>query len=152
MKDKNTRQKKIQQLIAAQAIETQVELAEELQRAGFSVTQATVSRDIKEMGLIKVPAGANTSKYSLPDRISPTHTLERARRIFRENVASFDSSENIVLIRTVPGAAMVGASAIDGLGWTEVLGSVAGDDTILVVVKPKEAVPDLMRKLGELLR
>lgn len=151
MSNKIFRQKKIQQIIAALPIETQQELAEELRLTGLSVTQATVSRDIKELGLIKVPTGNNNSKYSLPERVSPTNVLERARRIFRENVTSFDDSENIVLIRTVPGAAMVVASGIDGLGWTEVLGSVAGDDTILIVVKPKDAVPGLMNKLAELL-
>ncbi|MGI6066700.1 MAG: arginine repressor [Bacillota bacterium] len=145
---KNARQKKVKQIIESMVIRTQSELAEELHRQGFHVTQATVSRDIKELGLIKVPVGKNSSKYSMPQSVTPGNITERVKRMFRDNVNNIDFSENLILIRTIPGAAMVVASAIDYLGWKEILGSVAGDDTILVIAKPKEAVPDLMQKFS----
>lgn len=148
---KVARQRRIKQIIENQVIETQSELAEELRKQGFQVTQATISRDIKELGLIKVPEGANSSKYSMPIKVPSGNMSERIKRMFRDNVTELDFSENLVLIRTMPGSAMAVASCIDHLGWNEVLGSVAGDDTILVIIKPKEAVPDLMKKFEELM-
>jgi transcriptional regulator of arginine metabolism len=146
---KNARQKKIKQIIDTKIIHTQAELARELHQQGFKVTQATVSRDIKELGLIKVPVGNDSSKYSMPSRVAPINMVKRVEKMFHDNVTNIDFSENLIVIRTVPGAAMVVASGIDYLGWKEILGSVAGDDTILVIAKPKEAVPDLIEKFSK---
>lgn len=148
---KVARQRRIQQIIETKTIETQSELAGELKKQGFQVTQATISRDIKELGLIKVPVGATSSKYSMPAKVPTGNMSERVKRVFRDNVTELDFSENLILIRTLPGSAMAVASCIDQIGWTEILGCVAGDDTILVIVKIKEAVPSLMKKFGDMM-
>lgn len=145
------RQKKLKEIIESMEIETQVELAEQLREQGFEVTQATISRDIKELGLVKVPTGPNTSRYSLSARMPIGNAYERIKRMFRDNVISLDFSENLILIRSLPGTAQAVASCIDNIEWKEILGSVAGDDTIMVIVKPKEAVPSLMKKFEDLM-
>lgn len=146
---KARRQAKILELIKTQVIETQEELAEALGREGIPVTQATVSRDIKELQLNKVPTGDGRYRYALPEETAPG-SWERRRRIFQESLLSIDYSENIIVIKSLPGTAQGVASALDHLNWTEVLGTVAGDDTVMVVVRPKEAtatVVDRIRKL-----
>lgn len=154
---KTGRQRKIMDIIEKQIISTQEELAEELQKAGFDVTQATVSRDIKELRLIKIPAGGNTYRYSIPKEQSFPQSEERLRRMFQDLVISMDYSENIVVLHTYPGNAHGIASLIDGSNWPEIIGSVAGDDTILLVVKGpgkinnQEAVAKLMDKLQSLM-
>lgn len=149
---KSGRHRKIREIIENKNIETQTELASELRKQGLNVTQATVSRDIKEMGLVKISTGPNRSRYSLPTRLPMTNVFERLQRMFKDSVTNLDFSENLILIRTLPGTAHAVASCIDNLEWKEILGSVAGDDTILVVVKPKEAVGDLINRFEDLLK
>jgi len=147
---KIARQKKIIEIITEKPLETQSQLARELEREGFLVTQATISRDIKELGLIKVPGDNNTSVYALPDREAAPKKEDRLRRLFLSSVQWLDYSENLVLIKTLPGEAQGVASAIDQARWPNIIGTVAGDDTILVVVKPKEAVEQLVINFRDL--
>ncbi len=143
---KNRRHFMIMDLIEKMRIETQEELCEQLRKQGFNVTQATVSRDIKEIGLIKVPDDKGYF-YSLPANQEVKSTPERVRQVFRAMVMQIDYSENIVVIKTTPGAAQSTALLIDHAHFAEVLGCVAGDDTILVVVKPKDATEMIAKKL-----
>lgn len=148
---KAARQRKIQELIHKRIIETQDELAEELKHQGFNVTQATVSRDIKELGLVKVATGDNRYRYAIPgERITPNE-LAKNKRIFSDSVISIDFSENIVVIKTSPGAAQSVALVIDNDECPEIIGTVAGDDTILVVIKPKKMVPVVIERFNLLL-
>jgi transcriptional regulator of arginine metabolism len=126
-------------IITNQRISTQEELCEALKRSGYDVTQATVSRDIKELHLIKIP-DEQGYRYALPDNSPIKNSRERMRRLFQDSVVDIDYSENIAVIKTLPGAAQSIASLIDFAGLENVLGTVAGDDTIFVVVKPKKAV------------
>lgn len=146
---KTKRQKKIIEIIERTAIGTQEELALELEKIGYEVTQATVSRDIKELGLIKIPAGNNTYKYGIRGDTAIPHNEERLRRMLQELVIGLDYSENIVVLKTYPGSAQSVASLVDGAKWPEVIGTVAGDDTILLVVKDPQGkdTPGQVREL-----
>ena len=145
------RQKKVLELIDKFEIETQDELVTALRDEGFDVTQATVSRDIKELGLIKVPAGSKAYCYALPQDQRGGNYQARLERLFRDSVTVMDFSENLILLRTLPGTANAVASCLDYVNWDEVIGTVAGDDTILIIVKPKEVVPQVMERLNSLL-
>ncbi len=129
---KNRRHQKIREIIENKNIETQFQLTDELRSHGFNVTQATISRDIKELGLIKVVAGENNFRYSFPSGVVVGNNFDRAKRMFRDNVLKVSYSENLVVIKTLPGIASGVASCVDGLGWSELIGSVAGDDTVFV--------------------
>ena len=146
------RQQMILEIIEEKPVATQEELAEELLARGIKTTQATISRDIKELQLVKVPVGPNVYRYAWPHKLEPPRSNERLRRLFRENVVKVDFSENLVLIRTLPGAAQGVASALDHAGWKEIIGTVAGDDTILVIVKPRDVVVQVVERLESLLR
>lgn len=148
---KARRQAKILEIIKHQVIETQEELAEALGRHGIPVTQATVSRDIKELQLNKVPTGDGRYRYGLPDEV-PSVSWDKRRRIFQESVLGVDYSENLIIVKSLPGTAPGVASAIDHLGWLEMIGSVAGDDTVLVVIKPKEATLEVVERIRSLMR
>lgn len=148
---KARRQAKILELIRDQVVETQEDLVDLLSRTGIAVTQATVSRDIKEMRLQKVPAGGGRYRYAMPeDGISVA--WERHRRILRDAVLAVDCAENLIVIKTLRGSAPVVGEAIDHLAWDELVGSVAGDDTVLVVIKPRSAAPGLVERLQALIR
>lgn len=149
--EKNKRQQLILTIIAQKPIETQLQLLQELRAKGLKVTQATVSRDIKELGLIKVPFGENSYRYAPPPEERRANPYVRLERLFRDAVTKVDFSENLILIRTLPGAAHAVASCIDQIQWQEIIGTVAGDDTILVIVKPKEAVPEILQRFLALL-
>lgn len=149
---KPRRQQMILEIIEERPITTQEELARELLARGIKTTQATISRDIKELQLVKVPVGPELYRYARPQRLEPPRNYDRLRRLFRENVAKVDFSENLVLIRTLPGAAQGVASAIDHSGWKEIIGTVAGDDTILIIVKPRDVVGQVVERLESLLR
>lgn len=149
---KGLRHAKIKDLVETRVIETQEELAEELRREGIEITQATVSRDIKELMLIKVPAGDGQYRYAFPKDKNVYFTQSRLARIFQDSVVAIDYSGNIVVLKTMPGTAQAVAAAIDNSKWTEIIGTVAGDDTILIVVKPVEMTMQLMDKCKELLK
>ncbi|MDN5346922.1 MAG: transcriptional regulator of arginine metabolism [Clostridia bacterium] len=144
------RRRAILDIIASRPVETQAALAQELRRLGFRVTQATVSRDIKEMGLVKIKFGENRYRYAQPEEQRLSDPLERLQRLFRDAVVKMDSSENLIVIHTLPGTAHAVAACLDKLNWPEIIGTVAGDDTILVVAKPREAVPSLLARFQDL--
>ncbi|MEQ8174392.1 MAG: arginine repressor [Syntrophomonadaceae bacterium] len=148
---KSARQFAIREIINSERIATQEELCQALSDRGLDVTQATVSRDIKDLQLIKIP-DEHGYRYALPDSAKPAGIQERTKRLFRDSVIYVDHSENLVVIKTTPGAAQAVASLIDAVGWDSVLGTVAGDDTIFVVVKPKEMAPVLVDELLQMLR
>ena len=139
----------IRQLITERPIETQEELAEQLKQKGFKVTQATISRDIKELRLIKVLSDGEKYCYSLPDR-APFST-NQLLRVFKESVSSISSSGNLIVVKTLSGTASAVAEAIDGLGWTEILGTIAGDNTILVVASSSKETKGLLRRFDEIM-
>ena len=148
---KARRQMKVQEIITKEIIHTQEDLADKLHLSGFDVTQATVSRDIKEMGLIKVPSADDDYRYAVPREAHPTNLQERLKRVLRETVVSINDTESLVVIRTIPGNAHALAAVMDNSNWEEVIGTVAGDDTILLVIKPKEAVAVVLERITTLL-
>jgi len=149
---KNNRQAMIIAIIKEQEIGTQEELGEALKAKGVMVTQATLSRDIKELGLIKIPTPAGTYRYSLPQDKTPGDLLRRAQRMFADAVIAVDYAENDIIVKTTSGTAQGVAAALDDLDWPEVVGTVAGDDTILMVIRSKEAVFDILKRLNQLRR
>lgn len=146
---KNIRHSKILEIIENMDIETQEELAEELRKGGIVVTQATVSRDIKELRLVKVMASSGVSKYALIDN-AETGISQKLIRVFAESVISIDSSNNLIVIKTIAGSAQAAASAIDSLGWQEIVGCIAGDDTILVVARESQPVNDIINRFQQI--
>ncbi len=148
---KTRRQMKVQEIITKEIIRTQEDLADKLHLSGFDVTQATVSRDIKEMGLIKVPSADDDYRYAVPSEVHPTNMQDRLKRVLRETVVSINDTESIIVIRTIPGNAHALAAVMDNSKWEEVIGTVAGDDTILLVIKPKEAVARVLERITTLL-
>lgn len=144
------RQKKILEIIGQKQIETQQQLAAELRSAGFKVTQATVSRDIRELGLVKVSGENGSIFYTHPEQSYSLKNDERLKRFFKESVLSIDYAENLVVVKTHPGEAQGVASSLDHVNWKEIIGTVGGDDTVLVIVKPKEATPLVVERLAAL--
>ncbi len=129
----------IREILARELISTQDELCEALRKHGYDVTQATVSRDIKELRLTKIP-DKNGYHYALPDVTNPKSSLERMRRVFKDSVINVNYSQNIIVIKTLPGTAQTVGFVIDAMDNPAILGNVAGDDTIFVLIKPVEQV------------
>ena len=143
---KISRHAKILELIDTYDIETQDELAKKLQEAGFSVTQATVSRDIREMRLTKISTNRGKQKYSA---ISGTDSeiAERLIRVFREAVIKMDYAQNMIVIKTLEGMGMAVGVALDSMQESEILGTIAGDDTVFCVVKTQHQAAAIIEKL-----
>ena len=143
---KYRRQKKILELIQQRVISTQDELAEILRQEGVNVTQATVSRDIKELGLIKVLVDNDIYRYALP--LEQSNVSEsRLKFMLQKFVLNWQASENLIVIKTPPGNAQAVASVLDNAQWAEVIGTIAGDDTILLVIKTREDVPKVLKRI-----
>ena len=149
---KSKRQEKILELIEKYNIETQEELIARLAECGIESKQTTVSRDIKELMLIKVPTGDGRYRYALPAQENYAFTKERMRRIFNDTIIDCDYSENILVVKTLPGGANTVAAALDYCKWPEIIGTVAGDDSILVVIKPKETAPVVRKRILDMLQ
>ncbi|HOA15863.1 MAG TPA: arginine repressor [Bacillota bacterium] len=149
---KHRRHQKILELIRTHVVETQEQLAQLLEADGIEVTQATVSRDLKELELVKGPASNGRYKYTAPEERNLENLNKRVERVMKDDVVSIHDSENLVFIKTVTGAAHAVAAVLDELNWREVLGTIAGDDSIIMVVKPKEAVEEVTRRLDSLRR
>ncbi|MFD1955844.1 transcriptional regulator AhrC/ArgR [Paenibacillus thailandensis] len=148
---KSTRQFKIKEIISTQIIETQEELVEALRASGLQVTQATVSRDMKELMLVKVPTGDGAYKYSLPQdqqRLNPVNKLKRA---MLDNFVHIDFTENLVVMKCLPGTANAIGALIDNMEWTEVMGTICGDDTILIICRTKEQSGQIVDRLVAML-
>lgn len=148
---KASRQKEMIRIVTQKVIETQAQLTSELSRRGYKATQATISRDIKKLGLLKVHIGSGRYRYTFPRGNERVNVQDRLRRVFHDSVIKVDASENLILIRTLPGTANAVASCIDQSNWEEILGTVAGDDTILVIVRNKERVGYVMGQLESML-
>ncbi|HHU79154.1 MAG: arginine repressor [Caldicoprobacterales bacterium] len=141
----------ILKIIEEKDIETQEELAAELRMNGMDVTQATVSRDIKELRLVKVLGKSGVYKYAAMER-TDSDMSERLFRVFSDSVISMDFARNLIVIRTIVAGAQAAASAIDSMNWPEIIGCIAGDDTILVVVREDSMVPDVLKRFSKLMR
>ncbi|MGI6119014.1 MAG: arginine repressor [Desulfosporosinus sp.] len=148
---KARRQMKVQEIVTKEIIRTQEDLAEKLHQSGFKVTQATVSRDIKELGLIKIPYADDDYRYAVPNAVHPANMQDRLKRLLRETMVSINDTESLIVIRTIPGNAHALAAVLDNSNWEEVIGTVAGDDTILLVIKPKESVAPVLERITTLL-
>ncbi|HBA62269.1 MAG TPA: arginine repressor [Lachnospiraceae bacterium] len=137
---------KIAELINKYDIETQEELAERLNREGFRVTQATVSRDIRDMKLSKVPTEDGRQKYSVL-HTSHMELTEKYMRVLKDGYISMDMAQNILVLKTAPGMAMAVAAAVDAMKWQEVVGCIAGDDTIMCAIRTMEDTLEVMEKI-----
>lgn len=146
---KTTRQNEIIRLITTGDIETQEDLASALRTLGYKVTQATVSRDIRELRLIKIPAKGGGFKYAKPER-HEIAVSERLARILADSLVNVDSSGNIIVVKTLSGSANVAAEALDNLGWNEILGTIAGDNTIFIVVKNESDTAEITGRIRRL--
>lgn len=147
---KKIRHKKILEIIKQHDVETQEELAAYLKEAGFAVTQATVSRDIRELELSKVTAGSGRQKYAVLQQ-GDNRIGDKYVRVLRDGYHSMDMAQNILVIKTVSGMAMAVAAAIDALNFPEVVGCIAGDDTIMVAVRTVEDTRKLMERIHKLI-
>lgn len=146
---KYTRHAKILEIIERFPIETQDELAEKLRDVGLEVTQATVSRDIKELRLIKVMTDDNKYKYA-PFVQFETLLSKRMITIFTESFISADYANNIVIIKTLPGMAQASASVIDLMKLDQILGTIAGDDNIMIIARAEKIAESIVEKLSRL--
>ena len=144
---KARRQMRILELVKERVVETQQELADLLRQEGIEVTQATVSRDIKELRLIKVPAGNGRYRYAAPEDAAAGPARERLERLLREVVVGVDASEHTIVVKTLSGMAPAAGEAVDRMNWPEVIGTVAGDNTLLLIIKPKSVVGKVMNRL-----
>lgn len=146
---KKVRHRQIVDIINKYDVETQEELAGYLKEAGFVVTQATVSRDIRELKLSKVPMGNGKQKYVVLKQ-DDNHMEDRFIRVLKDGFVSMDMAQNILVVRTVSGMAMAVAAAIDALKFKEVVGCIAGDDTIMIAVRTIEDTKALMDKIHKM--
>ena len=148
---KSVRHNLILEIIESKDIETQEELAEELKRRNVKVTQATVSRDIKELRLLKVLGEGGKYKYATVERAEKGMN-DRFIRILTESVMSIESAGNLIVIKTLSASANAAGEAIDSMKWPEVLGTVAGDNTILIIARSEAAVESLMQRFDNLIK
>lgn len=146
---KMTRHAKIKEIIDKNKIETQEDLAAALRSEGIEVTQATVSRDIKELMLVKVPDANGHYHYAYPKEHNMLLTPGRLERTFQDSIVSVKSTDNMVVVRTLPGTAQAVAYAIDYMKWSEILGTIAGDDTVFIAVANKEGIGILMHRFKD---
>ena len=148
---KSVRHDLILDIIDKKDIETQEELAAELKARGVKVTQATVSRDIKELRLLKVLSENGGYKYATAERAEKGMS-ERFIRILAESVLTIESAVNLIVIKTISASAQAAAEAIDSLKWPELLGTIAGDNTILVIARSEEAVENVVSRFHALIK
>lgn len=143
---RSSRQEAIIKIITEKEINTQNELVNELTEAGFNVTQATVSRDINELGLIKVAGKEKKIRYSVHHT---EHKLGKLSTLFKESVIKMDTAMNLIVIKTYDGSANAACLLLDKLDLPNIVGTLAGDDTILVIAKTPEDVPEIYAQLKE---
>ena len=148
---KTVRHAMILQLIESMEVDTQEALAEQLMRKGMRVTQATISRDIKELRLVKVLTERGTYRYASADRAEKAMS-DRMMRLFTESVIGITDAENLIVMKTLVASAQLAAEAIDSLNWPEIAGTIAGENTIFVAVRSKEAVPAIMAKFRAMMK
>ena len=148
---KVARHEKIIELIRQYEIDTQEELAARLNEAGFKVTQATVSRDIRALKMTKVAGRNGKSRYAILEEHTPDLLSHKYARVVKDTVVSMNIGQNIIVVKTISGMAMAAAAALDSMKWPEILGCIAGDDTIICVVKTSEQAPGVVQKLSGIL-
>lgn len=147
---KKKRHEKIIELIGQYEIETQEELADRLRVAGYQVTQATVSRDIRELKLSKISGGNGRQKYIAFTR-DEAHLGDKYTRVLKEGYVSMDLAQNLLVMKTVSGMAMAVAAAVDALKLDEIVGCIAGDNTIMMAMRSESAAAQVMDKLREMI-
>ena len=147
---KSQRQAKILEIISTINVETQEQLLQQLQEAGFTSTQATISRDIKELRIVKELTTLGTYRYTTAAKEVPTSFSNRLNTIFRECVTRYDYAQNLVVIHTLPGLAGAAASAIDSMNLSVVVGTLAGDDTVMVVMRDNNAAAQFCGEISNL--
>ena len=147
---KTERRSKIIELIGKYPIETQEELAERLEQAGFPVTQATISRDIRELKLTKISVDGIHQKYTLLQE-KEKHLVHKYIRVLQDGFLSMDQAENLLVIKTISGMAMAVAAAVDALKMDEVVGCIAGDNTIMMAMRSETAVTAVMDKITKMI-
>ena len=148
---KSQRQAKIMEIISNQNVETQEQLLAELQNAGFRSTQATISRDIKELRIVKELTSFGTYRYSAASGEVAGTFSSKLNTIFRECITGYDYSQNIIVIRTIPGLASAAASALDAMNMSVVLGAIAGDDTVFIVMRDNNSAAAFCGEIKNLL-
>ncbi len=146
---KNSRQKKILELIEKYSIDTQEELLSRLRDAGYAATQATISRDIRDLKLVKAMTAVGVYKYIRPTK--QENPVPRFNSALAESVIHVDAAGNLIVIRTYPGMAQPVASCVDAIGHEEVLGCVGGDDTVLVVIRDAQKSEEMCDKIRQML-
>ena len=149
---KNDRQNKILEIIERENVETQEQLQQCLQEQGVTCTQATISRDIKQLHLVKEPAGQGRYRYTVSSQRSRLNVADKLRGIFRESIVSIDNAQNIVVIKTMPGLANAAAAAVDSMNVPYMVGSLAGDDTAFLVMRDTESAKSFCTEVHEMLK
>ena len=148
---KKNRHQKLKELVEQYEIETQDELAEKLKEAGFDVTQATVSRDIRELKLTKIAMGTGRQKYRIMEQ-GDDQLKDKYIQVLQNGYLSMDRAQNILVMKTVAGMAMAVAAALDALKMDEIVGCIAGDDTIMAAVRTSDDTLALMDKIRDMLK
>ena len=149
---KNDRQNKILEIIEREVIETQEQLQQCLQEQGVVCTQATISRDIKQMHLVKEPVGQGRYRYTVSSQRSRLNVADKLRGIFRESIVSIDNAQNIVVIKTMAGLANAAAAAVDSMNVPYMVGSLAGDDTAFLVMRDTGSAESFCEEVHEMLK
>ena len=148
---KAQRQTKILEIIAAKDIETQEQLLQELKEAGFRSTQATISRDIKELRILKDLTAMGTYRYTIGSKEASGAFSNRLNAIFKESVISYDYAQNLVVVKTLPTLAPAAGRAIDAMNMSVVVGTLAGDDTLLIIMRDLQAAIGFCIEIKKLL-
>lgn len=149
---KNVRQSEILNIVRTRDIDTQEQLLEELRARGFTTTQATISRDIKELRLVKELTGSGGYRYALSERKTASTSDTRLRNIFKEGVISVDVAQDIVVVRTMPGLASAACSALDNMEIEGVVGTLAGDDTGILIMRDNALAQQFSSEVHKLLK
>lgn len=147
---KNDRQEMILAIIAEETIETQEQLIECLRRRGISSTQATISRDIKQLHLIKEPTGGGQYRYAVSTHKTRLNFADRLQTILRESIVGVDCAQNLVVLKTMPGLAGAAGAAFDGMEIAQMVGSIAGDDTVLVIMRDADSAAEFCVEMNEM--
>lgn len=149
---KSKRQDKILELITEFEIETQEELIFYLNKYGFEATQATISRDIRELKLTKIVGSTGNYRYAAHDRVVPTTTAPKFNGVLVDSIIKVSYANNIIVLKTFPGLANAIGSGIDAIHSPDILGCVAGDDTVIIVLKTEDAAKEVSEKLKQMMR
>ena len=145
---KNDRQEQILAIIAEESIETQEQLVNRLQEKGIPSTQATISRDIKQLHLVKEPYGGGRYRYAVSAQKTKLNFADRLQIILRESIVDVDYAQSIVVLKTLPGLANAAASAFDGMDMPSKVGTLAGDDTVMIIMRSNESAKELCREIS----